>query len=237
MDSSLVEVTKTWNSSRAEEGGEASFRRMYDLLDAYFGDLHWWPAATPFEVIVGAILTQNTAWVNVEKALANLRHHNLLIPERLLSVPLEELEQHLRPSGYYRVKARRLRSFLVFLDRRFHNDPEEMFSLETGELRRLLLQVNGIGEETADSILLYAAAKPVFVVDAYTRRIFLRHGMIAEGMTCGEIQEIVRRGLRPEVRTYNQFHALLVSLGKRFCTKNPRCELCPLSGFSRLSLA
>lgn len=229
------EAAKALNSTMQAIRDRLPLRRMYDLLDAYFGDLQWWPAASPFEVMVGAILTQNTAWLNVEKALANLRHHNLLTPERLLAVPSEELERHLRPSGYYRVKTRRLRSFLFFLDRRFQNNLAEMFSLETGELRRLLLQVNGIGEETADSILLYAAARPVFVVDAYTRRIFLRHGIIAGNITCGEIQLRVSRELIPETRLYNQFHALLVSAGKNFCAKRPRCGICPLSGLALLS--
>ncbi|MDZ4164816.1 MAG: endonuclease III domain-containing protein [Smithellaceae bacterium] len=202
---------------------------IYDLLDGHFGDLRWWPAKSPFEVIIGAILTQNTAWVNVEKAIGNLRERHLLSPEALAQLPEEELAELIRPSGYYRLKTRRLKSFLKLLFDRYGGDLGAMFAREAWDLRGELLQVNGIGEETADSILLYAGIKPVFVIDAYTRRIFSRHGIIREGASYGDIQSLVMNVMAPDVRSYNQFHALLVNTAKHFCRKRPACSICPLS--------
>lgn len=202
---------------------------IYDLLYGHFGDLRWWPAKSPFEVIIGAILTQNTAWGNVEKAIGNLRDRQFVSPEALVQLPEQELAALIRPSGYYRLKTKRLKSFLGFLFDHYNGDLAAMFARDTWDLRGELLQVNGIGEETADSILLYAGFKPVFVVDAYTRRIFSRHGIAEASAPYRDIQSLVMNLIAPDVRLYNQFHALLVNAAKYFCRKRPACNGCPLS--------
>ncbi len=216
------------SGERAEREASPLFH-IYELLDGHFGDLDWWPAKSPFEVIIGAILTQNTAWGNVEKAIGNLRDRQLISPEALVRLPEQELAELIRPSGYYRLKTKRLKSFLNFLFDLYQGDLAAMFARETGELRRELLQVNGVGEETADSILLYAGFQPVFVVDAYTRRIFSRHGIVAASASYGDIQSLVMEIMAPDVKMYNQFHALLVNTAKYFCRKKPVCSSCPLS--------
>jgi endonuclease-3 related protein len=222
------------------------------LLDNYFraalkslGPQHWWPGETPFEVCVGAILTQNTNWGNVEKAIANLKKRNLLDPSRLYAVPPQELASLIRPAGYFNIKTRRLRSFLKFLIEEYDGDLNRMFAERLEALREKLLGVKGIGPETADSILLYAGNKPIFVVDAYTKRIFLRHEIIPEDWGYPEIQEYFMTHLPDDVgaplgapsqraqqagplRLYNEFHALVVHIGKHWCkTKVPDCERCP----------
>jgi endonuclease-3 related protein len=153
-----------------------ALREAYRLARARFGHQHWWPAETPFEVCVGAILTQNTAWSNVERALANLKSAGVLDPHRLYAMPLAQLARHLRPAGYFNVKARRLRAFLEVLVKEYGGDLERMLSGPTQQVRARLLNIPGVGPETADSMLLYAGGHAVFVVDAYTRRIFARHG-------------------------------------------------------------
>ena len=202
--------------------------RIYDLLNDHFGDLHWWPGGTPFEVIMGAILTQNTAWRNVEIAIANLHAAGVLSPEGIMRTDDNTLAGLIRPSGYYNIKTRRLKSFIHFLYDEFGGKLGRMFAEDAPVLRGKLLQVKGIGEETADSILLYAGNMPVFVVDAYTRRILQRHGIIAEDMNYGQIQALFLKQVPSSVPLYNQFHALLVNTGKEFCRKAPRCEGCPL---------
>ena len=201
---------------------------LYDRLYRFFGPLHWWPGESPFEVIVGAILTQNTAWRNVEKAIANLKAGRLLSPRRLRQLAVEDLAEYIRPAGYYNIKAKRLRHFLDFL---FEQGRGDLAYLSTGSLdsrRHELLQVNGIGPETADSILLYAAHRPTFVVDAYTKRVLSRHQLLAEDAAYDEIRDFFMDVLDPEVPLFNEFHALLVHLGKGFCKRrNPRCEACP----------
>jgi len=201
----------------------------YRLLFEAFGPQHWWPGETPFEVIVGAVLTQNTNWRNVERAIDNLRQADLLEPRPLYEVPVEELEELIQPAGYFRVKARRLRSLLEFIIEQFDGSLDEMFRTELSELRRRLLDVHGIGPETADSILLYAGGLPSFVVDAYTHRVFARHGWIDFDADYHRIQEYAQDELPQDVRMYNEFHALLVRVGKDFCRKSkPKCEECPL---------
>lgn len=202
--------------------------RIYDLLSDYFGDLHWWPGETPFEVIVGAILTQNTAWRNVEIAIANLQAAGMLSPEGILQTDDNTLAGLIRPSGYYNIKTQRLKAFIRFLHEEFGGNLGKMFAEDAPVLRKKLLQIKGIGEETADSILLYAGNIPVFVVDAYTRRILCRHGIIDEDATYGQIQALFLKHLPSSVPLYNQYHALLVNTGKDFCLKAPRCERCPL---------
>ncbi len=201
----------------------------YRLLFDAFGHQHWWPGDTPFEVIVGAVLTQNTSWRNVARAIDNLRQADLLEPHALADVPVEELEELLQPAGYFRVKARRLRSLLELIVERYDGSLEAMFATDPAELREQLLGVNGIGPETADSILLYAGGLPSFVVDAYTQRIFARHGWIDFDADYHGIQDYVEGKLPRDVQLYNEFHALLVRLGKDFCRKSkPKCGECPL---------
>jgi endonuclease III related protein len=203
--------------------------KVYQRLSKTFGPQHWWPAESPFEVIVGAILTQNTSWRNVEKAIENLREADLLDPHTLYAVPVGELEELIQPAGYFRVKAKRLRSLLEFLIERFDGSLDAMFAVGLPDLRRELLEVHGIGPETADSILLYAGGLPTFVVDAYTHRIFARHGWIDFDADYERIQDYAQSELPQDVAIYNEFHAILVRIGKDFCRKSsPKCQECPL---------
>jgi len=207
--------------------------RIYRALQRHFGDLQWWPAEEPFEVIVGAILTQNTNWKNVERAIQNLKKEKHLVPEKLYRARVGRIEALIRPSGYYRIKARRLKTFLEFLFNEYGGQVESMFLEDWRTLRSKLLAVNGIGEETADSILLYAGHKPVFVIDQYTRRIFTRHGLIDGNENYEEIQMFIMNRLPVDVPLYNQYHALIVNTGKQFCKKTPLCADCPLGRMMR----
>ncbi len=204
----------------------------YRLLQARFGPQDWWPGDTPFEVMVGAILTQNTAWTNVEKAIAHLRAADALDCRAILRMPEPELATQLRPAGYFNVKAKRLRAFCAFLQERGVPDAPERLGRQqdAASLRHALLAVHGVGEETADSILLYALGLPVFVVDAYTRRIFTRLGLLAGKESYGEIQVAFQRRLPQDAVLYNEYHALIVQLGKGICRPKPRCGQCPLHG-------
>ncbi len=201
---------------------------IYEKLNGHFGDLRWWPGDSPFEVIIGAILTQNTAWRNVESAISNLKGEGRLYPGEILRIDGKALADLIRPAGYYNIKTRRLKSFIHFLYEEYNGSLADMFKEELWQLREKLLSVKGIGEETADSILLYAGGKPVFVVDAYTRRILHRHNIIQADATYGEIQALFMNNLPQSVSLYNQYHALLVNTGKFFCRKNPGCDACPL---------
>ncbi len=203
---------------------------MYERLMHTVGPRHWWPGESPFEVIVGAILTQNTSWVNVEKAIDNLKKAGILDPLGIRGLDGDELAQIIKPSGFYRLKASRLKRFVEFFCEEFDGDISRMRSQDLGSLRERLLKVDGIGPETADSILLYALGKPIFVVDAYTRRIFSRHNLISEKWSYEEVQHMVTGELDRDVRIYNEFHALLVFLGKYWCRRIPRCDGCPLEG-------
>lgn len=207
-----------------------TLREVYDRLFDAFGPQHWWPGRSPFEVIVGAVLVQNTNWQNVERAIDNLRQADLLQPHALYDVPLEELERLIRPAGYYRIKARRLRSLLEFLVDRYDGSLPGMFSTDLPELRARLVALHGIGPETADSILLYAGQLPVFVVDTYTHRVFARHGWIGFDADYHTVQEFFESRLPEDVSLYNEYHALLVRLGKVYCRrKDPKCIACPLA--------
>lgn len=206
-----------------------SLLAIYETLNAYFGDLRWWPGDSPFEVIAGAILTQNTAWRNVESVIVKLKSEGHLYPGGILTIDEKTLADLIRPAGYYNIKTRRLKSFIRFLYEEYNGDLDCMFAEDLWRLREKLLTVKGIGEETADSILLYAGNKPVFVIDAYTKRILLRHNIISADATYTEIQNLFMNNLPQSVPLYNQYHALLVNTGKYFCTKNPRCDECPLS--------
>ena len=209
--------------------GRASLQKIYEILNGYFGNLRWWPGDSPFEVIVGAILTQNTAWKNVEAALDQLKARDLLHPERLLHIADTHLADLIRPAGYYRVKTKRLKAFLNFLNQEYQDNLDALFAEDLWILRNKLLSVHGVGEETADSILLYGGGKPVFVIDAYTRRILQRHGIIADNARYADIQALFMTSMPPSAPLFNQYHALLVNTGKQFCRKkNPKCNLCPL---------
>ncbi len=201
---------------------------IFDRMNDHFGDLKWWPADEPFEIMVGAILTQNTAWSNVEKAISALKKRALLNPTEILRIPEGELADLIRPSGYYRLKAARLRSYVRFFTETYHGSVEEMRKENLIVLREKLLGVWGIGQETADSILLYACEKPVFVIDAYTKRILFRHHLIDEDMRYEGIQDLFMRNLPHEITLFNQYHALLVNTAKFFCRKKPACDICPL---------
>jgi endonuclease-3 related protein len=202
---------------------------VYRKLAQNFGPQHWWPAKSPFEVMVGAVLTQNTNWSNVEKAIANLKKAKVLTPEKLYKLPTARLAKLIRPAGYYNIKAQRLRNFLKFFFHTYGGKIGRMALGDLTELRQQLLSVCGIGPETADSILLYALDKPIFVVDAYTKRILSRHKLVKDGSDYHQVQDLFMHNLKTDVRLFNEYHALLVKLGKDFCRKNnPRCSECPL---------
>lgn len=203
-------------------------RLVYRALFRAWGPQHWWPGRTRLEIIVGAILTQNTAWPNVEKAIARLRRARALNLRALHRAPRKRLAEWIRPAGYFRVKARRLRAFTSLVARRFGGKLENLLALPTPVLRKTLLSVHGIGPETADSILLYAAGRPVFVVDAYTRRVLSRHGWISPRASYDDIARLFTSSLPRRARLYNEYHALLVRLGKEHCRPRARCEGCPL---------
>jgi endonuclease-3 related protein len=205
------------------------FLRIYKALHDAYGPQGWWPGDSRTEVIIGAVLTQNTAWRNVEKAIRNLKREKLLSLKKLSSVGEGRLACLIRPSGYYNIKARRLKNLVNFLTSARGLRPEEISaSNDIGKLREALLAVNGIGPETADSILLYAFGKPVFVVDAYTKRIFSRHRFFAEKASYDDVQKIFTDNLPKSARLFNEFHALIVRLGKDICRKKPKCGQCPL---------
>lgn len=198
-------------------------------MSAHYGPTHWWPGDSPFEVAIGAILTQNTAWSNVEKAIWQLKQAHLLMPRRMLDAPTESLEAAIRSSGYYRQKAERLRIFCEYLREQYRGSMARMAARPLAALREELLELKGIGLETADDILLYACDKPVFVVDAYTKRIFHRCGLTPETIHYDTLQQLVHVAMPPDVPVYKEFHGLIVWTGKDFCRKTPRCSGCPLA--------
>jgi endonuclease-3 related protein len=202
--------------------------RLYWALFRRFGPQRWWPAKTPLEVAVGAILTQNTAWSNVERALERLAAQRLVDPRRLRALSQVELARLIRPSGTYRIKAQRLKAFLDFLWERFNGRVERLKKAPLEKLRSALLSVPGIGPETADSILLYAAGRPIFVVDAYTRRVLARHRLVPPDIGYEPLRAVFERHLPSDPALFNEYHALLVAVGKRYCRSRPLCESCPL---------
>lgn len=207
-----------------------SLLRAYDRLLAAFGPQHWWPGDGPFEVMVGAVLTQNTSWKNVERAITNLRDAGVMDPRRLYALAPDELAELIRPAGYYRLKEKRLRALLAYLVDRYDGSLEAMFRTDLGTLREELLAVHGIGPETADSILLYAGNLPTFVVDTYTHRVLARHGWIGYEAGYDEIKDYFESTLPQDVALYNEYHALIVDVGKDYCRKtNPKCDTCPLA--------
>ena len=247
--------------ARSSETAEEQIRKWYRALYGAWGQQHWWPAQSRFEVIVGAFLTQNTAWVNVEHAMRNLRRARALSVDAIRRTPLLKLEQFVRPAGYFRQKADRLKKFVLWLDENYGGSLDRMFAQPTAQLREELLALNGIGPETADSILLYAGHHPSFVVDAYTRRIMHRHGLLPATADYEDIRALFERALRDEplpkftiaatrdwephtpsrmstaerssaAQNFNEMHGLIVNVGKYHCRKPfPLCEGCPLKPF------
>ena len=204
---------------------------IYERMLAHFGPQHWWPAETPLEVMVGAILTQNTAWKNVERAIANLKGAGVLSLAALADLPTGLLAEYIRPAGYYNLKAGRLHNLLHFITDQHGDDLQSFLGQPMPQLREQLLSVRGVGRETADSILLYAAGLPIFVVDAYTHRILVRHQVIDEDADYEAIQELFMDSLACDAQLYNEYHALLVRVGNAYCKKkNPACAACPLQG-------
>jgi endonuclease-3 related protein len=206
--------------------------RYYAVLRARFGPQQWWPARTRLEVILGAILTQNTTWHNATLALRNLRKSGLISWQALRRACLSALEACVRPSGFYRQKARTIRGFADWLSREHAGSLHRLFSLPTDELRRRLLDLRGIGPETVDAIILYAVERPLFVADAYTRRVLARHGFVSDAADYHQTQEFLHAHLAPDTSLFNEFHALLVEVGKKHCKpRSPRCAGCPLEEF------
>ncbi|MEW6570918.1 MAG: endonuclease III domain-containing protein [Nitrospirota bacterium] len=215
-------------------GHEDILRKFFERLYDFFGPRQWWPGETPFEVAVGAILTQNTNWGNVEKAINNLKRQRLLSARALNKMTEGNLSRVIKPAGYYNVKSKRLKSFVSFLVGEYRGSMRRMAKEKTDVLREKLLRINGIGPETADSILLYALEKPVFVIDAYTKRILSRHCIIGYDNSYDEFQELFHKSLQKDVKLYNEYHALLVETGKVFCKPGvPLCSQCPLNVFLR----
>jgi endonuclease III related protein len=204
---------------------------FHAMLDA-LGPSCWWPAQTPFEMAVGAILTQNTNWGNVERAIGNLKAADVLSPQRLFSLPDASLAELIRPVGYFRLKAARLKNLLAFIVRELDGDLVNLANQDMDEARRWLLAIKGVGPETADSILLYGLGYPSFVVDAYTARICSRHALVPEDAGYEELRELFMDALPEDVPLYNELHALLVRVGNSWCRpRAPRCEACPLARF------
>jgi len=204
---------------------------MFNLMINQFGAQHWWPGDTELEMMAGAILTQNTSWKNVDKAIANLKDKGLLDIERLYNLPPAALAEEIRPAGYFNIKAVRLKNLINFLVEQYSGDMSLFLSDKTERLREGLLSVKGVGPETADSILLYAARRAVFVIDAYTYRILYRHGIIEDQITYDELKELFESNLPAEEGLFNEFHALIVRTAKEFCKGKPLCGQCPLNGW------
>ena len=201
---------------------------IYRLLYDEFGPQHWWPGQTRFEIITGAILTQNTNWTNVEKAIANLKSAECLTPEKLYHLDAAQLANLIRPAGYFNIKAKRLKNFINWLFENYNGDLTELESIDTERLRTELLSVKGIGFETADSILLYAFDRSVFVIDAYTARVAFRHELLSPEADYEQLRDFFESSLPADTKLFNEYHALLVKVGKEFCRPKARCPGCPL---------
>jgi len=217
---------------RPSRDAQPPLDEYFNSLFAGFGPQHWWPGNSRFEIILGAILTQNTSWNNVEAALTKLRAADLLSPAAIEKVSLRRLERLIRSSGYYRQKARKLKAFCEFLRREYAGSLKRMFETPTIILREKLLEIFGIGPETADSILLYAGQHSVFPVDAYTKRLLLRHGWINDKTKYEDIRWMFERQFPGDARRFNEFHALIVATGKKFCrNQQPLCAECSLGRY------
>jgi endonuclease-3 related protein len=204
--------------------------KIYDTLYTSIGPRGWWPGENPFEVVIGAILTQNTSWKNVKKAINNLKDKNLLSPERLYNTDTEVLAQVIKPSGYYNQKAKKIKHFLEYF-KKYDFSFNKLQKINIKELREQLLAINGIGEETADSILLYALNKPIFVIDTYTKRIFSRLGFINENIKYSDLQKFFNNHLKKDTALFNEYHALIDYLAHFICKKKPECQKCMLKNY------
>ena len=204
--------------------------RIYTKLYEHFGAQYWWPGETSFEMAVGAILTQNTNWGNVEKAVQNLKKEAVLDAYKLHDMPVTRLALLIRPAGYYNIKAKRLRNFIDFLIEEYDGSMKSMKDVDWTIIREKLLSVNGIGPETADSILLYGLKKPVFVIDAYTKRFLSRHNIMDHGSSYDAFQNFFHMQLKKDVPLFNEYHALIVKLAKEHCRTKPLCRGCPIEG-------
>ena len=233
----LAVENDAWAEGESAAGRKREAQRLrllYEALLAAYGPQHWWPAKTAIETVVGAYLTQNTAWRNVERSITNLSAAGVLSVEGLRSVELEELRSLIRPSGYMVRKAQAIKAFIALLDEAYSGSLAELAVAPTEAARTALLNLPGVGPETADAILLYALNQPVMVVDEYLRRVASRHGLIDERARYGEMQQLALRAFHEEPETallahYNEFHALIVEVGKEHCGGVPRCEGCPLN--------
>jgi endonuclease-3 related protein len=210
---------------------------VYHQLFYRYGPQHWWPAKTPFEVIVGAILTQSATWSNVEKAIVNLEEAGALSPRAIRRLSQSELARFIRPTVYYNAKAFKLKSFVHWLGQNYNDDLNKLFVSNTYDLRKQLLAIHGIGQETADSIILYAAGKPIFVIDAYTRRIISRIGFSPDGNSYAAYQSLFMNNLPADTALFNEYHALLVWLGKNVCRVRPLCPQCCLNNICHFYLS
>ena len=211
-------------------GISKSLNTIYQTMYKAYGPQHWWPGETPFEVMIGAILTQNTSWTNVEKAVSNLKTHRWLSPKKLSEIEDVKLAQAIRSAGYFNQKTKKLKNFISFFKEKYQFSIKKMKVPEVYVMRNELLEVNGIGPETADSILLYALEKPVFVIDAYTKRIFSRLGLCNEDISYHDLQNLFMRNLKKDATKFNEYHALIVYHGKYLCKKTkPLCDQCCLS--------
>jgi endonuclease-3 related protein len=208
---------------------KSEIEEIYRLLYEHFGPQGWWPGDSPFEIMVGAILTQNTSWKNVKKAVNNLKEAQLLNSEGIYECQREKLAELIRPAGYYNIKTKRLKNFITWFVEDYQGKIENLDGVDTSTLRQELLAVNGIGAETADSILLYALNRPVFVVDTYTARMAVRHQLIEFEIDYHSLQELFQSSLPEDVQLYNEYHALIVQVGKNYCKPKPKCENCPLN--------
>ncbi len=213
-----------------------SIQIIYRTLFKAFGPQNWWPGETPFEVAVGAILTQNTNWGNVEKAINNLKNASVLSAKKIHAMPAGRLATLIKPAGYFNVKAKRLKNFIAFLIEDYHGSMAAMGHRDIPSLREELISVNGIGPETADSILLYALDKPIFVIDAYTKRVLSRHGIMDHDKSYDEFQGLFHAALKKDTRLFNEYHALFVAIGKKYCKPKPRCGECPLKTLRPISI-
>ncbi len=215
------------------EGYSNSYIEVYELLYSYFGQQDWWPAETPLEVMVGAVLTQNTNWINVTKAIDNLRQKEVLGYSQLLEISVDQLAEYIRPSGYYNLKAKRLQNLLEMINVCYDGNLDYFLEDDLASARENLLNVKGVGQETADSILLYACGQPIFVIDTYTHRVFSRHNLVEEETDYQTMQTVFMDHLPEDAQLFNEFHALIVLVAKQFCKKtNPDCKRCPLLGLN-----
>lgn len=218
--------------TRSSKKARARLERIFNALHDAYGPQHWWPGESPSEIVIGAILTQNTSWKNVEKAIDAMRSSGLIDWGRLRDIPTDELAPIIRAAGYHNLKARRLKNFVDWLWSRHEGNLDGLSDVPLPELRAALLEINGIGPETADSILLYALNRPTFVVDAYTSRIARRHGLIGSSHDYAALQALFQNNVCADVRLFNEYHALIVAVGKRHCGPTARCDSCPLARFA-----